>query len=88
MMRRRGVVDELTDYLKKNIQKGYSRESLHWALVNQGYSRLEVAKALESLDRELPKETQNLGTKPHIEHRIISNGVESQRKSFWSRFFS
>lgn len=86
-MKRRGVVDELTDYLKKNMQKGYSRESLRWALVNQGYSRLEVTKALESLDRELTKETQNLSTKPHIEHKLIIDN-ESQRRSFWSRFFS
>jgi len=40
-------MDELVDYIKKNLKKGYTKEALKWALINQGYSKLEVERALK-----------------------------------------
>ena len=36
--------DKVT-YIKKNLQKGYNKDSLKWALISQGNSRQEVDKA-------------------------------------------
>ena len=52
-MSKTDYVKNLVDYIKKNLRKGYTKESLKWALVNQGHSRLEVEKALASVDQEL-----------------------------------
>ena len=64
-------MDELTDYLKKNLRKGYTKESLRWALIKQGYSKLEVDHALAKADELLADEAPVLKSKPTIKHEII-----------------
>lgn len=80
------LVNELTSYIKKNLKKGYTKDSLRWALVNQGYSRMEVEKALQKADEELASEAPVLKTKPSIEHKIIPIEQE-KKKGFWSKLF-
>lgn len=76
-------IQELAEYIKKNLKKGYTKESLRWALVNQGHSRLEVEKALRLVDAELASAAPILKTKPEITIEIIPE----QKKSFWKRLF-
>ena len=40
-------IQQLVKYIKKNIEKGYTTDSLRWALINQGYTRVEVQKAID-----------------------------------------
>lgn len=86
MKRDKNYVQELADYVKKNLKKGYTKESLRWALVNQGHSRMEVEKALRLVDAELASEAPLLKTKPVISYEIIEPKVE-EKKSFWRRLF-
>ena len=82
----KNYLQNLADYVKKNLRKGYTKESLKWALVNQGHSRLEVEKALRLVDAELASEAPILKTKPVITFEAFEPPAE-EKKSFWSRLF-
>lgn len=49
-------IDTLSNRIKLNLKKGYNRESLKWALVNQGHSRIEVDKAFRQAEAEISRE--------------------------------
>nr|AQS34580.1 hypothetical protein [uncultured archaeon] len=66
MVKREDYINKLTQYVKNNLKKGYTLESLKWALVSQGHSRMEVAKAIERVESELSQEAPVLQTKPEI----------------------
>ena len=79
---------KLTDYIKKNLKKGYTLESLKWALIGQGYSRTAVEKAVEQVNKELAKEAPVLKEKPIIRHEIFDeSNMPIPRKSWWRRLF-
>lgn len=88
MIRKDKYMDEITDYIKKNLRKGYTKESLKWALVSQGYPKLEVEKALKKVDEEFAKELQQqspqIREKPQIEYQ---REPVQEKKSFWKRIF-
>ena len=86
MFKRKSYMQELVEYIKKNLKKGYTKESLKWALINQGNSKLEIEKALRKVDEELAKEAPILKTKPEIRYEIIEPKIE--KESFWKRLFS
>ncbi len=90
-MGRKLLIDELVSYLEKNLKKGYTKESLRWALMNQGYSKIEVEKALKKLDLELAKKAPVLEIKPEIKYEVIEPNEEISQsikhRSFWKKFF-
>lgn len=77
----------LIDYIKKNISKGYTVESLKWALVRQGYSRTDIQRAIEEAHKELAVSAPILKEKPIIKHEIIDEHNKSItiKKPFWRR---
>ncbi len=80
---------KLVNYIKKNYKKGYTPESLKWALINQGYSRILVEKAIETANRELAEKAPVIKEKPKIKYQLIdeNNKPLKIRKSFWKEFF-
>ena len=82
-MRESEYMKRLTDYVKKNLKKGYTPDSLRWALIRQGYSRTAVDKAIQEVTMELAKSAPILEEKPTITHEIIDQIPE--RKSWWRR---
>ncbi len=86
MFKRKNLGEELTSYIKNNLKKGYTKESLKWALLNQGYSKIEVAKAFQKANTELAAQAPILKTKPEIEYKVIPQ-EEEPKKSFWRRWF-
>jgi hypothetical protein len=62
----------LVNYFKKNTKKGYKLESLKWALINQGYSRSVVEKALAEAEKEKNQEIekQKEKDKPKIKYEL------------------
>ena len=62
---------KLIDYFKKNLKKGYTVESLKWALVGQGYSRVAVERAIDQVHKEMARQAPILKEKPLIRHEII-----------------
>ena len=85
-MRESDQLRKLTDYLKKNLKKGYTLDSLKWALIGQGYSRTAVEKSIEQANKELAKEAPLLKEKPEIRHELIEEQIEP-KKSWWQRLF-
>ncbi len=93
MKKNEGLISEITYYIKKNLRKGYTKESLKWALINQGYSRLEVEKALKRVDIELAEKAPRLDSRPEIKYQIIEPKEYAttiykpiKRKPFWKKF--
>ena len=81
---------QITSYIKNNLKKGYTKDSLKWALISQGHSRLEVEKAVRQVDSELANRAPILKTKPEIKFELISDKInqeKSSKKSFWERLF-
>jgi len=88
-MRSEEYKNRLTEYFKKNLKKGYTEESLRWALVNQGYSRSIIDSALERTHKELAEEAPILREKPTIKYEVLdeNNNPVSIKKSLWKRIF-
>jgi len=81
---------KIIDYFKKNLKKGYTVDSLKWALINQGYSRALVETALAKANKELATKAPILKDKPIIKYEIIDeyNNPVVIKKPWWKRFFS
>jgi len=87
----------IIDYFKKNLSKGYTEESLKWALVNQGYSRTDISRAIEQAHKELAEKAPKIKEKPKIKYEIYDKDnklikVETRRpfsiKNFFRNLFS
>ncbi|MEK6908551.1 MAG: hypothetical protein AABX23_00680 [Nanoarchaeota archaeon] len=79
------------NYIKRNLRKGYNKESLKWMLIKQGTSRSEVEKAFVQAEKEIINEQiaesrrlQSMQPAPRIEP--IMPEVE-KKKGFFSRLF-
>ncbi len=87
-MREAEQLRKITDYFKKNFKKGYTADSLKWALIGQGYSRTAVEKSIEQANRELAKEAPILKEKPTIVHDVIGeDNMPVGKKGFWAKLF-
>lgn len=87
-MREAEYIRKLTDYLKKNLKKGYTLDSLKWALINQGYSRTAVEKAIVEVNKELAKQAPVMKEKPVITHEVFdenNNLVIFKQKPWWKK---
>jgi len=82
MFKKKGLITQLIEYIKKNLKKGYTLESLRWALINQGYSKIEVDKAIKKTQEELSENAPILKTKPEITYELVEPAVDksSRRK--------
>lgn len=80
---------KLVSYFKKNLVKGYTADSLRFALMSQGYTRTAVAAALENANNELAAKAPVIEDKPRIKYEIIDEYDRPIRikKSFWKRVF-
>jgi len=80
---------KVVEYFKKNLKKGYTVESLRWALINQGYSRLHVQNAIEKVNKDLSEKAPVLKEKPVIKYEIIDehdNPIKI-KKPWWRKVF-
>lgn len=89
MIKKGDYVGEISVYVKKNLKKGYTKESLRWALINQGHSKLEVDKAIRKAEDTLADEAPVLKTKPEITYDVVepSDAIVEEKKPFWKRLF-
>lgn len=82
-------LQNLIDYAKRNIKKGYAIDSLRWALINQGHSRIEVDKALAAAQSEASREMVASRPKSELSPApAVSIDVQPEPKQpFWKKFF-
>jgi len=90
MFREKSYIDELITYIKSNLRKGYTKESLRWALIEQGNSKREVDRAFKRVDKELAESAPLLKTKPKITRELFDHSdqplnIEPERQSFFGR---
>jgi len=84
-MTEQGYIRQLINYIKKNLSKGYTLESLKWALINQGYPRMEVDRAIKITNEELAKEAPKFVEKPIIK---VETEPQVEEKTLWQRIKS
>ena len=79
----------LINYFKKNLRKGYTEESLKWALVNQGYSRILIQNAFDIATRELAQDAPIVKEKPKISYTLVDEHDRpvSIKKPWWKKLF-
>ena len=84
-----GSMRQMVDYLKNNVSKGYTMDSLKWALIKQGYSRSLVEKAIDAANKEIAETAPKLKEKPTIRYEIIDehDNPIKVKKSWWGRLF-
>jgi len=80
---------KIINYLEKNLSKGYTLDALKYALINQGYSRSAIEKAIIQLNKELAEKAPILKEKPKINYQIIDekNKPIIIKVPFWKRLF-
>lgn len=64
---------QLADHIKKNLSKGYTLDSLKFSLMQQGYSRTTVEKAIELANRQLAETAPKMVEKPTIKYEVIDS---------------
>ena len=88
-MREEEYLRKIIEYLRGNIKKGYTIESLRWALVGQGYSRTSVERGIDEFNKELARQAPILKEKPTIKYEVVDendNPIKMAR-SWWKKFF-
>ena len=76
----RDPVQQLADYFKKNLSKGYTPDSLKYSLMSQGYSKISVEKALSLANKQLASLAPKMREKPQITYRFIKGGQVNQQE--------
>lgn len=76
----------LAEYFKKNLAKGYTQDTLKWALISQGYSITIVNRAIEKANKELAESAPKLEKKIEIKNELISEEPNIKQKSFFNYF--
>jgi len=86
-MRESERIRKIVEYYKRNLAKGYTEDSLRFALVNQGYSRVLVDDSLIIAHKELADKAPKLDEKPIIKHEIFDERDKPViiRKPMWKK---
>jgi len=84
-------IQQLVNYIKKNLSKGYTIDSLRFALQDQGYGRSEINRAIDIANLQLAKKAPKLKEKPIIKVERIPIKYEEtkpKKKSWFSKLFN
>jgi hypothetical protein len=76
-------IQQLTSYIIKNLQKGYTPESLKWALIDQGHSRTEIERAIKQATEQMAQSAPKMVEKPMI--KVEVEPVVVEKAGFFSR---
>ncbi len=81
-------LQQLADYIKKNIAKGYTQDSLKFSLMSQGYSRVSIDNAMKLANEQLALQAPLLKEKPQITYKLItpdSTYTYEKKKGFFKK---
>jgi len=88
MYQSKDYVQQLADYILKNLAKGYTLDSLRFSLTTQGYSRISVEKAIETANKQLAKTAPKMEEKPQITYKISPEIGQPEKKGFWEKIIN
>lgn len=86
MYRPEDHIQQLANYIKNNISKGYTIDSLKFSLLSQGYSRISIDKAIDLANEQLAKKAPILKEKPQI--TIKTYPEYEEKKGFFKKLKS
>ena len=88
MTNEKNYVQQLAEYVKTNINKGYTMDSLRIALVRQGYSKVTIDNAINLANNQLASQAPAMKEKPQITHKyVLDEEIKPKKKSFFERLF-
>jgi len=65
-------IQQIADYVKKNLAKGYTIDSLRFSLQSQGYTRLSIDNAIKLANEQLGEKAPLMNEKPQITYKLIT----------------
>jgi len=75
----------LIEYVKRNLSKGYSHDQIRLVLLQQGYSRAAIDRAIRLVQESMPKQAPVLvKERPKIE--VVSHELE-KKPGFFEKLF-
>lgn len=94
-------ITQLAEYIQENLEKGYNLDSLRYSLLNQGYSKISVERAINRANEKIAEKIPPIKEKPRITYKVIPVApessensedlepieVEPEKKGFWKRMF-
>jgi hypothetical protein len=84
-------IQQIADYIKKNLAKGYTIDSLRVSLQLQGYTRLSIDNAIKLANEQLALNAPVLKEKPQITYKVItpdSTYTYEKGQGFFKKIFS
>ena len=89
-------IQQLADYIKRNLSKGYTMDALRFSLIKQSYSRISVEKAIQLANQQLAVSAPEMKEKPKITYTLLDEegnpiqktDVFPQKKGFWNKITS
>ena len=93
---------DIADYIKKNLKKGYTLDSLRYSLISQGYSKISVENAIDLANKQMAKEIPQIKERPEIIYKVVTENEETKglennphkiidsttKKGFFNKLFS
>lgn len=90
-MRKVDQISPLVDYMRKNLAKGYKINELRWTLVSQGYSKIEIDKALNIINQEQGEEDKRKADIEAATKKMMEESkpelVKEEKKGFFRSLF-
>jgi len=88
MYKPESYLNQLAEYILKNLKKGYTQDSLKYSLISQGYSKISVDNAIGIANKQLAETAPEMKEKPQITYKIIDEQdkvieVTPERKKSW-----
>lgn len=83
-------LQQLAEYIKKNISKGYTLDSLRFSLQAQGYSRVSIENGIKIANEQLAAAAPPMKEKPQISYKLItpdSTYTYENKKGFLGKVF-
>ncbi len=80
MKKPENYIHQLADYIKKNLSKGYTIDSLKIALESQDYSRSAIDRAIKLVNEQLARHAPIMKEKPNIKYEVIKDKFEKLEK--------
>jgi len=91
-MRRLDYKQQLVDYFIRNLEsKKYTADSLKFALINQGYSRVAVSQAYNEAIKQIAEKAPVLKEKPVIKHEVYdmnNNLIKMKKMGFFEKMWN
>jgi len=89
-LRKVDQISPLVDYMRRNLAKGYKISDLRWTLVSQGYSRIEIDKALNMINQEQAEEEKRKAQIEEATKKMFTTPpevIKEEKKGFFGRLF-